>query len=59
MGVDGTRDVPDVRWRPGQEASLEPLGSFGSKCTVLKKVHVTLLGVFNAPLSIVFHLTPP
>jgi len=32
----------EVRWRPGQEASLEPpfsnLRSFGSKCTVLKKV---------------------
>jgi len=31
-----------IRWRPGQESSLAPpcsnLRSFGSKCTVLKKV---------------------
>ena len=41
----------EVRWRPGQEASLAPpcsnLRSFGSKCTVLKKVLVTLLGLFG------------
>jgi len=45
----------EVRWRPGQEASLAPrcskLSSFGSKCTVLKKVFVTLLGLFGAPRS--------
>jgi len=43
----------EVRWRPGQEASLAPpcskLRSFGSKCTVLMKVLVTLLGLFGAP----------
>jgi len=42
----------EVRWRPGQEANLAPpcsnLRSFGSKCAVLKKVHVTLLGLFGA-----------
>jgi len=41
----------EVRWRPGQEASLVPpcsnLRSFGSKCTVLKKVLVTLLGLLG------------
>jgi len=41
---------------PMQEASLEPpcsnLKSFGSKCTVLKKVLVTLLGLFGAPIVI-------
>jgi len=35
----------EIRWRPGQEASLAPPcsnpRSFGSKCAVLKKVHVT------------------
>jgi len=45
-----------VRWRPGQELSLAPLysnlRSFGSKCTVLKKVFVTLLGLFGAPAVI-------
>jgi len=45
-----------VRWRPGQEASLAPpywnLRSFGSKCTVLKKVLVTLLGLFGPPIVI-------
>jgi len=44
----------EVRWRPGQEASLAPpcskLRSFGSKCTVLMKVLVTLLGLFGDPL---------
>jgi len=43
----------EIRWRPGHEASLAPpcsnLRSFGSKCTVLKKVLVTLLGLFSAP----------
>ena len=43
----------EVRWRPGQEASLAPpcsnLRSFGSKFTVLKTVIVTLLGLFGAP----------
>jgi len=45
----------EVRWRLGQEASLAPpfsnLRSFGSKCTVLKQVLVTLLGLFGAPCS--------
>jgi len=42
----------EVRWRLGQEASLAPpcsnLRSFGSKFSVLKKVPVTLLGLFGA-----------
>jgi len=42
----------EVRWRPWQEASLEPpftsLRSIGSKCTVFKKLLVTLLGLFGA-----------
>jgi len=46
----------EVRWRPGQEASLAPLSwnlmSFGSKCTVLKNVFLTLLGLFGAPAVI-------
>ena len=50
----------EVRWRPGQEASLAPqcsnLRSFGSKRTVLKKVLVTLLGLFGASHS---HSAPP
>jgi len=45
----------EVRWRPGQEASLAPpcsnLRSFGSKSTVLKKVLATMLGLFGAPRS--------
>jgi len=45
----------EVKWRPGQETSLAPscsnLRSFGSKCIVLKKVLVTLLGPFGAPRS--------
>jgi len=40
---------------PGQEASLASpcsnLRSFGSKFTVLKKVHVTLLRLFSAQCS--------
>ena len=50
----------EVRWRPGQEASLalpcSNLRSFGTKCTVLKKVLVTLLGLFGTPRS---DSTPP
>ena len=50
----------EVRRRPGQEASLAPrcsnLRSFGSKCTVLKEVLVTLLGLLYAPRS---YSTPP
>jgi len=46
----------EVKWRPGQAASLEPpyanLRSFGSKCTVLMKVLVTLLGLFSPPAVI-------
>jgi len=47
----------NIRWRPRQEASLAPpnlnLRSFGSKCTVLKKVglHVSLLGLIGARRS--------
>jgi len=50
----------ELRWHPGQETSLASpcsnLWSFGSKCTVLKKVIVTLLEFFGAPRS---HLAPP
>jgi len=46
----------ETRWRPGQEASLVPLcsnlRSFWNKYTVLKKVLVTLFGIFGAPLVI-------
>ena len=42
----------EARWRPGQEASLAllclNLSFFGTKCTVLTKVLVTLLGLFTA-----------
>ena len=41
-----------VRWRQEKEASValpcSSLRSFGSKCTVLKKVLVKLLGLFGA-----------
>jgi len=41
----------EVRWRPGHEASLAPpcsnLRSFGSKCTVLKKVDCDIVGTFR------------
>ena len=43
-----------VRWSPGQEVwhpSCSNLRSFGSNCTVLKKVLVTLLGLFFTPCS--------
>jgi len=50
-----TQKRNEARWRLGQEASLAPpcssLMSFGSKCTALKKVLVTLLGLFGAPCS--------
>jgi len=42
----------DVKWRPRQEARLAArsnLRSFGSKYTALKKVFVTMLGLFGAP----------
>jgi len=46
----------EVRWRPGQEATLASpclnLRFFGSKRTVLKKVLVTLLGLFGVPIGI-------
>jgi len=46
----------EVGWRPGHEASLAPsclnLRSSGSKSTVLKKVLVTLLGLFGVPAVI-------
>jgi len=49
----------EVTWRPGQEASLALPGlnlkSFRSKCIVLKKILVTLLGLFGTPLC---DLTP-
>jgi len=42
-----------VRWRLGKETSLAPpcsnLRSFGSKCTVLKKVLMTILWLFTPP----------
>jgi len=45
----------EVKWRPGQEESLEPpclnLRSFRRKCTALKEVLVTMLGLFRAPHS--------
>jgi len=45
----------EAKWRLGQEASLAPpcsnLRSFGSKCSVLKKVLVTLLGLFGTLCS--------
>jgi len=46
----------DVRWRPGQETSLAPLctnlRSFGTKCTVLKKVaHLRHCWDFSVPTS--------
>jgi len=46
----------EARRRPGQEASLalpySTLMSFGSKCTLLKKVLVTLLSLFGASIVI-------
>jgi len=42
----------EVRWRPGQEVSLAPpcsnLRSYGTNCTVVKKVLATLLRLFGA-----------
>jgi len=42
----------EVRWHPGQEASLAPpcsnLKYFGNNCSVLKKVLVTLLGILRS-----------
>jgi len=50
----------EVRWRPRQEASRAPqcsnLRSFGSKYIALKKVVVTILGLFGVPRSA---LAPP
>ena len=50
----------EVTWSPGQETSLTPTcsnqGSFGSKCILLKKVLLTLLGLFGSPRS---HSAPP
>jgi len=50
----------EVGRHPGQEASLAPpcsnLRSFGRKFTVLKKILVTLLGLFGAPR---WHFPPP
>jgi len=51
--VGGVQGRNEARWRPGQEASLSlprsNLRSSGRKCTVLKKVLVTLLRLFGAP----------
>jgi len=51
----GNQGRNEVRWRPGQDASLAPpysnLRSFGSECTVLKNVRVTLLGFVGNPQS--------
>ena len=41
--LDGAR-VKKQDWRP----HVRTWRSFGSKCTVMKKVHVTLLGLFGA-----------
>jgi len=50
--ISNTQGRNEVRWRPGQEASLAPpcsnLRTFGSKCTVLKKVLVTLFVLYGA-----------
>jgi len=50
----------EVKWCPGQEASLAPSGSnltsFGSKYTVLNKVFAFLLGLFGTLRS---HSAPP
>jgi len=44
------------RWCPGQEISLVPpcsnLSYFGSKCTVVKKVLMILLGSFGTPCDL-------
>jgi len=44
----------EVRWRTGQETGLAPpcsnLRSFGSKCTVLKKLHATCWDFSAAPM---------
>jgi len=51
-----TQGRNEVRWRPVKDASLAPpcsnLRSFGSKCTSLKKVLVTLLGPFGVLIVI-------
>ena len=50
-------------WRPGQEASLAPscsnLRSFGSKCTVLKKVLGDIVGTYRRPGHCAPLVTPP
>jgi len=49
-----TQGRNEVRWRLGQEVSLVPHvqnRSFGSKCSVLKMVLLTLLGLFGVPCS--------
>jgi len=49
------RRCNEVRWHPGQKASLalpcSNLRFFGSKCTVLNKLLVTLLGRFGSSRS--------
>jgi len=45
--LDGSRGKKQV-WRP----KCANLRSFGSKCTVLKKLHVTLLVLISAPGTI-------
>jgi len=56
MGRDQGQN--EVRWRPGQEASLAPpwsnLRSFGtgSKCTAIKKCTCDIVGTFRRPIVI-------
>jgi len=52
-----TQGRNEARWRLRKEASLAPpclnLVSFGSQFSVLKKVLVTLLGLFRRPANCV------
>jgi len=49
----GVHGRTEVKWRLGQETRLAlpslNLRSFGSKCTVLKTVLITLLWLFGSP----------
>ena len=55
--VRGTKGRNEVGCRPGQEKDLAPscsnLSSFGSKCSVLKKVIVTFLWDFSVPSAMI------
>jgi len=48
----------EFRWRPGQEATLSPpcsnLRSFGSKCTVLQKVHLWHCWDLSGPPAVIW-----